>query len=275
MLGAIAGDIIGSVYEWNNIKTKDFDIFAPEEGEMTFTDDTVMTVALMEAILASDDYGQLMKNYYHKYRGRGYGGHFGRWCRTESAQPYRSYGNGSAMRTSAVGWAFDTLDQTYDMAASYASFTHNHYEGMKGAMAISTAIFMARNKHTKDDIRNYITSEFNYDLNRTLDEIRPDYEFDVSCQGSVPEAIIAFLESTDFEDAIKNAISIGGDSDTIACMAGGIAEAYYGPLSVELATLVFSHLDRNLTTVVREFYDDIGRPLEQLYPDKTFINLEY
>jgi len=258
MLGAITGDIIGSVYEWNNIKTKEFDIFNPQGGSMKFTDDTVMTVALMDSILCDYDYGQTMKDYFARYRGRGYGGHFRLWCKSESAQPYNSYGNGSAMRTSAVGFYYDSLERVLTMAEYFASFTHNHHEGIKGAQAISSAIFLAREGRTKEEIRAYITFEFNYDLDRTLDEIRPDYRFYVSCQGSVPEAIIAFLESTSYEDAIRNAISIGGDSDTIACMAGGIAEAYYGVLSPELSSLAAEHLDGNLLTVVKEFYEDLG-----------------
>ena len=258
MLGAITGDIIGSVYEWNNIKTKEFDIFNPQRESMKFTDDTVMTVALMDSILCDYDYGQTMKDYFARYRGRGYGGHFRLWCRSESGRPYNSFGNGSAMRTSAVGFYYETLDRVLEMAKYFASFTHNHPEGIKGAQAVSSAIFLARNGWSKDEIRAYITFDFNYDLDRTLDEIRPDYRFDVSCQGSVPEAIIAFLESEDYEDAIRNAISIGGDSDTIACMTGGIAEAYYGTLSSEFSSLAIDHLNNDLLTVIREFYDGLG-----------------
>jgi len=254
MLGAIAGDIIGSPYEWNNIKTKDFELFDPSSLKLGFTDDSVLTVALMDAIINNKPYGPTMQHYFRKYPDAGYGSNFYSWCANKEVDPYGSWGNGSAMRTSPVAYAFDTIDDVVKRAAHYASVTHNDPEGVKGAQAIASAIFLARTGFSKDDIANFIVEQFDYDLDRSLEEIRPDYEFDVSCQGSVPEAIISFLESEDYEDAIRNAISIGGDSDTIACMAGGIAEAYYGGVPKEIASAAMGYLTKELLDVVLSFY---------------------
>ena len=251
MLGAITGDIVGSVYEWNNIKHKEFELFSPEAF---FTDDTVLTVALAEAILAGEDYARLMRSYYRRYPDAGYGNSFHQWAADPGAGPYNSWGNGSAMRTSPVGFAFDNLDEVLSRAELYASCTHNHPEGIKGAQATSAAIFMARSGASKTEIKDFITRQFSYDLSRTLDEIRPGYDFDVSCQGTVPEAITAFLEAEDFEDAIRNAISLGGDSDTLACITGGTAEAFYG-LTKNIAETAMNILDENLRKVVVRFYD--------------------
>lgn len=252
MLGAIAGDIIGSVYEWNNIKTKEFDLFSPEAF---FTDDSILTVALAETILNEDDYGQVMRKYYHRYPDGGYGGNFHKWASSSDPKPYNSWGNGSAMRTSPVGYAFDNLEEVLRQAEYYAAFTHNHPEGIKGAQATSAAIFLARQGTAKEEIKTYITRQFNYDLTRSIDEIRPDYTFDVSCQGTVPQAITAFLESENYEDAIRNAISLGGDSDTLACITGGIAEAFYGKLPAAIAEKAMNILDENLREVVVRFYE--------------------
>lgn len=249
MIGAIAGDIIGSVYEWNNIKTKQFDLFSPD---CCFTDDTVLTVALAESLLTGTDYVPLMKAYYQRYPNAGYGGFFHRWAQAPESQPYNSWGNGAAMRISSVGFAFKTLDEVLLRAAEYTAVTHNHTEGIKGAQATAAAIFLARTGSTKADIRQYTTANFHYDLSRTVDEIRPTYRFDESCQQTVPEAIVCFLESTDFEDAIRNAISLGGDSDTLACITGGIAQAHYGvPLSI--ADRAMSILDNDLRNVTARF----------------------
>ena len=252
MLGAIAGDIIGSVYEWNNIKSKEFDLFSPEAF---FTDDSVLTVALAEAILNEDDYGQVMKKYYRRYPDAGYGGSFHKWAKSPDPKPYNSWGNGSAMRTSPVGYAFENLDDVLQKAEYYAAFTHNHPEGIKGAQATSASIFLARNGAAKEEIKSYITRQFKYDLTRSIDEIRPDYEFDVSCQGTVPQAITAFLESENYEDAIRNAISLGGDSDTMACITGGIAEAFYRKLPEDIAETAMNILDKNLRKIVARFYE--------------------
>ena len=252
MLGAIAGDIIGSVYEWNNIKSKEFDLFSPEAF---FTDDSVLTIALAEAILNDEDYGQVMKRYYNRYPYAGYGGSFHKWARGHDTKPYNSWGNGSAMRTSPVGYAFEELEEVLLKAKRFASFTHNHPEGIKGAQATSTAIFLARKGASKEMIKLYITQQFQYNLTRTIDEIRPNYEFDVSCQGTVPQAITAFIESENYEDAIRNAISIGGDSDTLACITGSIAEAFYGKLPQNIATTAMNILDRNLRDIVVTFLE--------------------
>lgn len=224
MIGAIAGDMVGSIREWHNIKTTEFELF---EEKCRFTDDTVLTVAVADCLLNGKDYAETIMEYGNRYPHAGYGGSFKKWLTGEIKGPYNSWGNGSAMRVSPVGFACYHLGDVLTEAEKSASVTHNHPEGIKGAQAIASAVFLARSGRTKVEIRNFIVNEFSYDLNRTLDEIRPGYQFDVSCQGSVPEAIIAFLESEDFEDAIRKAISIGGDSDTIACMTGGIAQAYY------------------------------------------------
>ena len=228
MLGAIIGDIVGSVYEWRNIKTKEFPLFRQNS---VFTDDTVMTIAIAEGLMNGgrpDDFINAMKRIGRMYPSTGYGGHFRNWLFTDDRNPYNSWGNGSAMRVLPVGWMFDSLEATENVAEVSAAVTHNHPEGIKGAQATAAAIFLARNGKTKEEIKSYIEIKYGYELSRTLDEIRPTYVFDVSCQGTVPEAIIAFLESNDFEDAIRNAISLGGDSDTLAAITGSIAEAAYG-----------------------------------------------
>ena len=249
MIGAIAGDIIGSVYEFERIKSKQFDLFSPD---CCFTDDTVLTVALAESILTGNDYTSLMRAYYRRYPDAGYGGLFHQWARAHENQPYNSWGNGAAMRISSVGFAFDTLDKVLVRAAEYTAVTHNHAEGIKGAQATAAAIFLARTGTTKADIKQYTAATFHYDLSRSVDEIRPTYRFNESCQGTVPEAIVCFLESTDFEDAIRNAISLGGDSDTLACITGGIAQAFYG-VPPAIADRAMSILDEDLRGVTARF----------------------
>ena len=255
MIGAIAGDIIGSVYEWNNIKTKQFDLFSPD---CCFTDDTVLTVALAESILTGHDYASLMKAYYQRYPNAGYGGFFHRWAQAQDSRPYNSWGNGAAMRISSVGFAFNTLDEVLVRAAEYTAVTHDHEEGIKGAQATAAAIFLARTGHTKAEIKHYVATSFGYDLSRSVDEIRPNYRFNESCQETVPEAIVCFLESTDFEDAIRNAISLGGDSDTLACITGGIAQAQYG-VPVAIAERALSILDKDLRGVTTRFSSSFCR----------------
>ncbi len=249
MLGAIAGDIIGSIYEFHNIKTKDFPLFGKYN---CFTDDTVLTIAVADAILNQGDYSRYIKGYFRRYPNVGYGGNFLIWGQLDSVKPYNSWGNGSAMRVSSVGYAFNDLETVLSEAKKSAEVTHNHIEGIRGAQATASAIFLARKGKSKEEIKAYITENFGYDLSQTIEEIRPSYQFDVSCQGSVPQAITAFLDATDFEDAIRNAISIGGDSDTIACICGGIAQAFYG-LPDEIASQSFSYLDDELKQVVTEF----------------------
>ncbi len=238
-----------TVYEWNNIKTKQFDLFGPD---CSFTDDTVLTVALAESILTNTNYVSLMRSYYQRYPNAGYGGLFHRWAQSHECQPYDSWGNGAAMRISSVGFAFNTLSEVLVRASEYTAVTHNHTEGIKGAQATAAAIFLARTGGTKSDIRQYTASTFHYDLSRSVDEIRPAYRFYESCQETVPQAIVCFLESTSFEDAIRNAISLGGDSDTLACIAGGIAQAYYG-VPAAIAKRAMSILDENLRGVTARF----------------------
>ncbi len=250
MIGAIAGDIIGSVYEWNRIKSKEFPLFAPD---CTFTDDTVLTVALADAILHGKDYGTRMKRYYRRYPHAGYGGSFHDWARSRSSEPYNSWGNGAAMRISPVGFAFQTLEEVLAKAKTYTEVTHNHPEGIKGAQATASAIFLARSGKTKKEIRTFVEKSFGYDLSMTVDQIRPTYGFDESCQRTVPQAITAFLESEDFEDAVRNAISLGGDSDTLACITGGIAQAFYGGVPDLITRKVMEILDEDLGKIVRKF----------------------
>ncbi len=230
MIGAIAGDIIGSRWEFNRIKTTEFPLFSEKNG---FTDDSIMTAAIADAILHDKDPAKTMREWSRKIRPRknvgGYGKRFFQWLAAREVQPpYNSFGNGAAMRISPVGFYYDTLDEVLVKAEFYTVVSHNHPEGIKGAQATATAIFLARTGSSKDEIRCYVTDRFGYDLSRSCDEIRPDYSFNETCQGTVPEAIICFLESTDFESAVRLAVSLGGDSDTLGCITGSIAEAFYG-----------------------------------------------
>ena len=263
MIGAIIGDIVGSIYEWHNIKTKDFPLF---RESCSFTDDTVMTVAVSEALKkggTADDFIDEMKKWGLQYPHAGYGGGFKRWLYSDSREPYNSWGNGSAMRVAACGWAVPLqqpldagLDEVRKLAKRSAEVTHNHPEGIKGAQATAVSIYVMREAASKGEVEVYkgilrraIAGWFGYDLDRTLDDIRPGYHFDVSCQGTVPEAIIAFLESTGFEDAIRNAISLGGDSDTLAAITGSIAEAAYG-VPDEIRSQALSFLDERLRSAL-------------------------
>lgn len=250
MIGAIAGDIIGSVYEGNPINTTEFPLFGDRS---TFTDDTVLTVALADTILHGGDYAQKLKEYYNHYPDAGYGLNFIQWASSSELKPYNSWGNGSAMRVSPVGFACDDLDEVLAEAQKSAEVTHNHPEGVKGAQAVASAIFLARSGKSKEDIKGFIENTFQYSLSETLDFIRPHYEFDVSCQGSVPQAITAFLESDGFEDAVRKAVSLGGDSDTLACIAGGIAQAYYKDIPNEILDRVFEILDSRLRRITTLF----------------------
>jgi ADP-ribosylglycohydrolase len=249
MLGAMIGDIVGSVYEWHNIKTTDFEFFKPT---CTFTDDTVLTAATAQALLTDGDYARAYQTFALRYPDRGYGGRFTEWMWQDDPQPYNSWGNGSAMRVSPVGLAFDTVKDVLAEAERSAAVTHSHPEGIKGAQATALTILLARQGADRTAIREEISGHFSYDLSRTLDEIRPTYSFHVSCQESVPEAIIAFLESTDYENAIRLAISLGGDSDTLANIAGGIAEAYYG-IPEEIAEEGKSYLPEDFLGIIEEF----------------------
>ena len=239
MYGAILGDIIGSPYEFDRgRKTKDFPFF--DKG-CTFTDDSVMTIAVAEALMRADAMGitgdekatkdviiDMMHKWGHRYPDAGYGGRFYRWLKDSDRKPYNSWGNGSAMRVAAAGWLYDDLETTRKIARWTAEVTHDHPEGVRGAEAAASAIWMARKGFSKEAIRDFIVNEFGYDLSRTCDEIRPGYHHVESCQQTVPEAITAFLEGSDFEDVIRTAVSLGGDCDTLTCIAGSIAEAFYG-----------------------------------------------
>ena len=262
MYGAILGDIIGSPFEFDRgDKTKDFKLFSRRSH---FTDDSVMTLAVCEALLKvgqdvtvkeiEDAVISSMQSWGRRYPHAGYGGYFRRWLTARHPEPYNSYGNGSAMRVSAAGWLYDSLEKTRTVAKATANVTHNHPEGIKGAEASASAIFMARNGSSKEEIKKYIENEFHYDLNRTLNEIRPGYHMDETCQKTVPEAIIAFLEAKDFEDAIRNAVSLGGDTDTLGAITGSIAEAYYG-IPEWLITECRKRINKDMRIVLDDFND--------------------
>lgn len=252
MIGAIAGDIIGSVHEFVGTKTRQFEFF---EGGSNFTDDTVLTVAVAEWLLRGSDLVDLLHGYHARFPNAGWGSWFDTWASSRCRDPYDSYGNGSAMRVAPVGWAFDSLDEVLDGARRSAEVTHNHPEGIRGAQATAASIFIARTGGTADDIRGFFSDQIvGYDLDRTVDEIRENYRFDVTCQGSVPESIICVLEADGYEDAVRNAISLGGDADTQACIAGGIAEAMWGVPDWIQAEAI-ERLDPTLRETVDEFIE--------------------
>ena len=246
----IAGDIIGSVHEHLGTKTTTFELFHPD---CRFTDDTVLAVAVADCLLHGSDYVEKLHEYFHAYPNAGYGLRFFEWAYSGNKQPYNSWGNGSAMRVPAVGHAFDSVEDVLAEAKRSADVTHNHQEGVRGAQATAVAIWLARSGKSKEHIRDAIEGMFGYDLHRRLDEIRPAYHFDESCQGTVPPAITAFLESSDYEDAIRKAMSLGGDADTLACITGGIAEAFYGSVPAWIAKRALNLLDERLRTVTLEF----------------------
>jgi ADP-ribosylglycohydrolase len=250
MIGALTGDIVGSIYEWNNIKTTEFPLF---QDSCHFTDDSVMTIALADAILNDVPYATKLREYFRNYPHAGYGKHFKAWAYCRNLGPYNSYGNGAGMRISPVGWAYNSLDEVLRHAEINTAVTHNPPEGIKGGQATAAAIYLSRSGRTKEEIRNFIVTRFGYDLSRSCDEIRPAYRFDVTARGTIPQAIIAFLESTDFESAIRLAVSLGGDSDTLACITGSIAEAFYGgvPEFIKCQTLCF--LDEPLSKITKKF----------------------
>jgi ADP-ribosyl-[dinitrogen reductase] hydrolase len=250
MLGSIAGDIIGSVYEWDRIKTTEFPLF---QEKCDYTDDSVLTVATAYSILNNVSYAQSYKDFSRRYPGRGYGGNFQGWIMSDTLEPYNSWGNGSAMRVSPVGFAYDTIDEVLEHAKQSAEVTHNHPEGIKGAQATALAIFLARQGNDKETIRKETSERFNYYLNRTIDEIRPDYQFNESCQETVPEAITAFLESDDFEHSIRLAVSLGGDTDTLACITGGIAEAYYKEIPEHIKSKALAILPYEFVDILEKF----------------------
>jgi ADP-ribosylglycohydrolase len=250
MFGAIAGDIVGSVYEGFPIKRKNFPLFS--KGSR-FTDDTVLTVAVAEAILTGRPYGETVREIGRRHPGAGYGGSFIRWLFQDRGEPYNSWGNGSAMRVSPVGFAFDDEATVLEEAARSAAITHDHPEGIKGAQATALAVFLARTGADKETIRTEIGGRFGYDLDRNVDDIRPRYSFDVSCQGTVPEALISFFEAGSFEDAVRNAVSLGGDSDTLACIAGGVAEAFFGGVPADILREVRARVAPDLLEIADRF----------------------
>ena len=259
MIGAILGDIVGSIYEFDNVKTKDFELF---DERCYFTDDTVLTAAIAEALMQYgsidesniEDFREKLIDVMHEIGGEyprcGFGGRFRIWMFLKERTPYNSYGNGSAMRVAPVGWFANSLKECEALAAATAEVTHNHPEGVKGAVAVAGAIYLARTGSTMDEIKEYIKQYYTIDF--TLDEIREDYDFYEICQKSVPQALEAFFESTSFEDAIRNAISIGGDSDTIAAITGSIAEAFYG-VDEDMKDTALSYLDSYLLEIAENF----------------------
>ncbi len=278
MLGAIIGDIIGSVYERSNVKEYNFEIFHPKSH---FTDDTVLTIATADAILNDLNFQEFYTRYANKYPKAGYGRDFFCWSKRKKPKPYNSFGNGSAMRISPVGFIAKNIDEALYLAKKSAEVTHNHPEGIKGAQAIASAIFMAKIGKSKQNIKSFIEFKFGYDLNRSCGEIRKVYSFNATCQGSVPESIIAFLESNTFEDAIRLAISLGGDADTMAAITGSIAEAYYQKIPFVFVKKAFYKLDYEMIDVIKSFYkkykinNTYTIKLEDNVPKKYLANTIY
>ena len=251
LYGALGGDIIGSRFEWHNLKSKRFELFSDRSK---YTDDTVLTVATADALLHGIDYTSAYRDWGIRYPYAGYGGSFRRWLVSGNPLPYNSWGNGSAMRVSPVGFFRDSIDDVLAEAERSAAVTHNHPEGIKGAQAAALAVFLGRTGSTKSEIKTTIETRFGYDLSsQNLDQIRPEYRFDVSCMGTLPVALLAFLESENYEDAIRNAVSVGGDSDTIAAITGGIALAFYKTMEDATALGIESHLPDDILEICREF----------------------
>lgn len=252
LMGAICGDIIGSPYEYRGARTKNYD-FNPFPPRACFTDDTVMSIAIADWIMHGGDLSKMMQKWGKKYPYAGFGGMFIQWLEEENPKPYNSFGNGAAMRVSPVGCAFDALEETLQKAKESAEVTHNHPEGIKGAQAIAAAIFMSRTGMPMEEIKDYISKTFKYDLNRTCDQIRPGYNFDITCQGSVPESIICFLESKDYEDCVRLAVSMGGDADTMGAIAGSIAAAYYGEIPEPIVKNCWAKLPEDIKEIIEKF----------------------
>lgn len=250
MIGAIIGDIVGSRFEFDNIHTKDFELFTED---CSFTDDTICTIAIADAIYRKIDYKDSLLEWCRRYPNPkgSYGVSFEKWWRSSNPQPYNSYGNGSAMRVSQIGFYYSSLQKVLSEAEKSARVTHNHKEGIRGAQAVAASIFLLRTGYTKEDVKKWLESVFGYDLSHTVNYIREHNKFDESCQVTVPQAISCFLESAGFEDAIRNAISIGGDSDTIACIAGGLAEAFYG-VPDAIFDRAYTYLTSDMKKVVKK-----------------------
>lgn len=274
LVGAILGDIAGSVYEFNPHKTTDINLYA---SRTDYTDDTIMTIAVADWLLNDKRHTKKgLVSYLQKWGRKypnpmgAYGGMFSEWLQSNNPKPYKSWGNGAAMRVSAVGFAFRTLEETLKVAKTTAEVTHNHPEGIKGAQATAAAIFMARRGETKEDIRRYISETSGYDLNRTCNEIRPTYGFDGSCQGTVPESIIAFLESKDYEDALRLCISLGGDADTMGAITGAIAGAYYHQIPYSSYTFAMDKLPNDIKEVIRKFDGEYDRTVSSEWRDPEY-----
>lgn len=251
MLGAIAGDVIGSVYEANPVKTIDFPLFS---AGSRFTDDSVLTVAIADSILNNKDFGQTLHSWARKYPDAGYGSSFIKWVMADEPQPYNSFGNGAAMRVCPAGFLADDYEQVLELAKNSAAVSHNHPEGIKGAQAVALAVFMARHAYTQEEIELKITADFGYDLDSQPEDIRGTYAFDATCQGSVPESIICFLHADSYEEAVRLAVSMGGDADTMACIAGGIAEAYFQEIPAYILEETKSRLPDDMLQVIEMFY---------------------
>jgi len=251
MLGAIAGDILGSIHEFHPIKTKNFDLL---NSECVFTDDTVMTAAVADSLMNKIPYVESLQMWGRKYPRAGYGGWFSKWIDSDFPKPYNSFGNGSAMRCSSVGWLFEDEGSVLEEAKKSAEITHNHPEGIKGAQAVALGVMLCRQGSTKLEIQEKLEDLFDYDLSQTMEQVKFNYSFDVTCQGSVPQAITAFLESEDFEDAIKNAISLGGDADTQACIAGALAEAFYMKIPDQIKEFVLTRITPDILDVLHQLH---------------------
>ncbi len=250
MIGSIAGDIIGSIYEYVGSKQPDVPLFAPKSF---FTDDTVLTVAVADCLLNHRDYTRTFQEYARRHPDRGYGEYFSSWAIDPDPKPYNSYGNGSAMRASPIGYFFNDLKEVLKAARESAEVTHNHPEGIKGAQTTAAVVFLGRTGAAKKEIREYVAKTFGYDLSRSLGQICKNYTYDVTCQGTVPEAITVFLESSDYEDAIRKALSLGGDADTLACITGGMAQAFYGKIAPYIVSEARKRLTPDLLEVLNRF----------------------
>lgn len=256
MIGAIAGDVIGSVYEHRPIKTKEFPLFHPR---CRFTDDSVLTIAVAEAILSGRGYRETLHEIGRRYPDAGYGGSFIGWLASADPRPYNSWGNGAAMRVSPVGFAFSSAERVLEEARKTAEVSHDHPEGVKGAQAAALAVFLARTGAGRETLREEISRRFGYDLDRTVEEIRRSYSFEISCWKTVPEAIVAALDAVSFEDAVRNAVSLGGDSDTLAAIAGGIAEGLFGSVPEDIQSAVERKLPPDLYEITRRFAETYRR----------------
>ena len=260
IIGAIAGDVIGSAYEFNPTRDHDFELFTPQS---TFTDDTVLTIANALWLLEDEHHSperlaEIMMDMCWKYPDRGYGGRFAQWIHSKYPEPYNSFGNGSAMRVSPVGYYAKTLDEALALARVSAEVTHNHPEGIKGAQAVAAAIFLARQGKSKTEIRDYVSETFHYDLSRTLDEIRPTFTFDETCQRTVPEAITCFMEGKDYEDVVRLSVALAGDADTIAAIAGSISSAV-DDVPNEISQPVIARLSEEFCTILLRFNELVAK----------------